>query len=181
MKNKLYNINLIKDRKQNFFDKFLEWALTAGRLIIILTEVIALGTFLYRFSLDRELIDLHDKINQNQAFVKYLKTNEDKYRDLQSRLGIMSGLIENNSNINKIFSDIVSFAPEDFTFKNLLITESTVKIDGSAKSVASLSSFIKSLKGYPRTDWISLDKIENRTSSSTIIFSLTINFSKQKK
>src|SRR3972149_11726382 len=76
------SINLIKS-KVNIFDEILKWALTVGRLLVILTELTAFSAFIYRFTLDRTLIDLHEKINQEQAIVASLKDREAIYRNLQ--------------------------------------------------------------------------------------------------
>lgn len=179
MKNKLYSVNLIKNKKKSFFDKFIDWALTVGRVVVIITEIIALAAFLYRFSLDRQLIDLHDKISQQQVIVKSLKTSEEKYRNLQGRLRVAASFIDSGSTTINIFNDIISFAPSDLTFKSLAMSKDIVKIDANLKSIYSLSEFIKSLKNYPNTNWVSLDRIENKTSSSIIGVSLTVVLKKQ--
>ena len=59
------SINLVKSRKPHFLDRFITWALNAGRLLVIITETVALSAFLFRFGLDREIVDLNDKIKQN--------------------------------------------------------------------------------------------------------------------
>ncbi|MDE2025485.1 MAG: hypothetical protein KGJ07_03255, partial [Patescibacteria group bacterium] len=76
-------INLVRGRRPRVLDQFVGWALTIGRVVVILTELIALGAFLYRFGLDRQLVDLHDKIAQEQSIVDLLKQNENSYRNLQ--------------------------------------------------------------------------------------------------
>jgi len=140
MKNKLPSINLIKKDRGNFFDKFINWALTFGRLVVILTEGVALGAFLYRFSLDRQLIDLHDEISQKQAIVKYLKANEDKYRDTQARISVASKFNDSGQNTYRILANVVNLAPDNFTFNNLSLLSPTVRLDGNASvNVANMS------------------------------------------
>lgn len=178
MRNKAISINLI-GRKKTFVDKFINWSLTIGRLIIIITELIALGTFLYRFDLDRKLIDLSDEITKKQAIVRYLKANEDKYRNLQGRLSIASKFIDNSTNHIKIFNDIITMAPNDLTFKTISSTGDGIKIDSSLRSVSSLAKYIQSIKDYPQVQSVSLDKIENKTSNSTINVSLSITLKTQ--
>ena len=87
MQKKPISINLLK-QQTSLVDRFIDWALTIGRLLVILTEIVALSAFIYRFSLDRQLIDLHSKITQEQAIANYLNNNEKKYRNLQDRLAI---------------------------------------------------------------------------------------------
>ena len=75
------SINLLKGRV-NLLDEIVKWSLTIGRLLIITVELVAFTAFIVRFSLDRTLIDLHDKIRQEQAIVASLKDTEAKYRNL---------------------------------------------------------------------------------------------------
>lgn len=179
VKNKFNSVNLIRNKKGTFFDKFINWALSIGRLVVILTEIIALGTFLYRFSLDRDLIDLHDKIKQQQAIIKYLKPNEEKFRNLQERLSVAAKFIDNSSSMVKIFDDFIGYAPNDLLFKNLAVSEDTIKIDATVRSVSSLSRFIRLIKTHPKAQWVSLDRIENKTSNSTVVFVLTVGTKKK--
>ncbi|MDP2649893.1 MAG: PilN domain-containing protein [bacterium] len=172
---KSYSINLAKEKDKRFFDKFLQWALTIGRLIIILTESIALLTFLYRFSLDRQLIDLHDRIVQKQAIVKLLKGNEDKFRDLQNRLTILDTLSNSSSTTTKVFDDLIISLPKDMDVNNLTLSNDYIKIEVKARSITTIGAFVKSLRDNPNVASVSLDRIENRTSNATITAGITAN------
>jgi len=180
MKNKLPSINLIKKDRGNFFDKFINWALTFGRLVVILTEGVALGAFLYRFSLDRQLIDLHDEISQKQAIVKYLKANEDKYRDTQARISVASKFNDSGQNTYRILANVVNLAPDNFTFNNLSISDESIVIIADVQSLPSLTKFIEDLKNSPEISSISLDKIENKTSNGILSVVISAKRASQK-
>lgn len=172
------SINLVKGQDKGFFDKFINWALTVGRLVVILTELVALSAFLYRFSLDRRLIDLHDQVSQKQSIVKLLKQKEGTYRNIQGRLALASTLSKTGQEKNQIFSDILSLAPPDFIFNNIMVSQDTVKIDASVKSVSSLANFIRDIRNYKETGSVSLDKIENKTAGTAIAVSLAVRLKK---
>jgi len=166
------SVNLLK-RKTSLIDRFVNWALTIGRLLVILTEIVALSAFIYRFSLDRQLIDLHSKITQEQAIVNYLKDNEKTYRNLQDRLSIATTYSTLGVSRFKVFRDIVGFAPLGMSFNNLTLHEDRVKIDANVDSVSSLKIFVNSVKNYSEIDSVSIDRIENKPSSAVITISLT--------
>ena len=166
------SINLLK-RETPFLDRFMNWALTVGRLLVILTEIVALSAFVYRFSLDRQLIDLHSKINQEQAIVNYLKGSEDTFRNLQGRLVLASTSTSLSSQRLKILNDVVKFAPTGFAFTTLSLYEDRIRIEANVDSVASLTKFVNGIKDYPAIDTISIDKIENKPSSAVITINLT--------
>ncbi len=174
-KNLLPSITLLGNRQASIFDKFIDWALTIGRLVVILTELIALSAFLYRFTLDRQLIDLHSKIKQKTAIVGYLKGREEIYRNLQDRLLVASTFSDSGKKKIKTFNDIIGLAVGGMTFNDLVLTENHVKIDANFQYISSLTSFVNSLKNYTAIESVSIEKIENKLSNALITVSITAN------
>ena len=173
MKNSKPYINLFKSRKKGFLDNFMKWALGVGRILVIVTEADALLAFLYRFSLDRNLIDLHDDIKQKQAIVKLLKNNEDNYRDLQSRLEKAKILTEEGSQTAKISNDILELGSSDIIFTSFIISKTDAKLQIEMQSLSSLKDFINKLKLYPSISSVNIDRIENRTTDAKIVVGIT--------
>lgn len=180
MQKKAPAINLLRAQRSNFFDRFFTWALTVGRVLVIIVELVAFSAFVYRFSLDRQLIDLHSKIKQEQAVVAFLKDGEEKYRNLQDRLDIANNFSTIGAKKAKVLSDMIQFAPSGIIFNNITIFEDRARIIANVDSVSSLSNFVESLKSYSITDSVSIDKIENRPSSSQITISMTVTFKPEK-
>lgn len=173
------SINLAKNRGEKFVDRFLKWALTTGRVMIILTEAAALAAFLYRFGLDRQNIALHDQIKQQQAIVDLLKNNEATYRNLQDRLQLAKVLDTDAQQSIKAFQDIVRFIPSDMFLRTLEVSDTTVHIDGDVHSIIELSDLVKKLKSYPGVDSVSVDKIENKGAQGTFSTTITVTFKKK--
>lgn len=166
------SINLVR-KPENFIDRFINWALTAGRLLVIVTELIALGAFLYRFSLDRELLDLRSKIKQEESIVTLLKDSEETYRNLHNRIFLASNFGKQGQDKVKIVKDVIDFAPPGLIFNNLSIQEEKLKVNANIPSVSTLSNFVKLLKNYKRIERVSIDKIENRPASAIITVTIT--------
>lgn len=172
-------INLVRGRKPHFLDQFINWALSIGRALVILTEVIALCAFGYRFFLDRQIIDLHDKIVQEQNIVNFLKKNETTYRNLQDRISLAKTIMQTQDQTLKTFKDITGLFPLSFTIKNLTFTSENMRVDASVQNLADIAPVVQNIKNYPTVTSVSLDRIENRTSNATINISFTIVFKKQ--
>lgn len=174
------NVNLLKKNKQDFIDRFINWALNTGRFVVILTESIALFAFLYRFSLDRQVIDLHDKIKQKQGIVKLLQKNEDTYRGIQNRISVASSLQSQPGNLAETLTDIINLAPPDVYFNRVAVDPLTVRLDANVGSIPSLTSYIQKLKSYPKILSVSLDKIQNKSSIGSINILITATLKKTK-
>lgn len=170
---KAATINLVRGRGEPFVDRFLKWALTGGRVVVVITESIALLAFLYRFTLDQQIIDLHTKIQQEQAIIKLLSKNETTYRDLQDRISLSDQFGKTATQAVGVFSDITKLIPTDMTIRTFSLSTSSIKLEGTTTSILSLSSFIDSLKKYQGISSVSIDKIENRTTTATIAFGIT--------
>lgn len=168
------SINLLKKEGNQTVNQIVNWALGFGRVLIIVVELVALGAFLYRFVLDSQIQDIQTKIKQEQAYVSTQKKNEDTYRNLQDRLSVVSSINNQGKNALKIYKDVLSFAPLGMTFTNLALSDTGLKIEANISSVYPLAVFINALKKYPQIDTISIDKIENKTSSSYITVSISV-------
>ncbi|MFH1832749.1 MAG: PilN domain-containing protein [Candidatus Levyibacteriota bacterium] len=173
------SINLVGGKNKNILDKFIKWALTIGRVVVIVTEAVALGTFLYRFSLDQQLIDLHGSIKSKQEIIKFSKNTEDKYRNLQARLSAASKLSNVGKETTDLFQNILDSAPQDLIFNNIILSQDYIKIAARVQSSESLSNFIDTLKKNPEVSSISIDQIENKTSNATITVSITAMLNKK--
>lgn len=166
------SINLVGENL-GFFDRFITWALTIGRVVVILTELVALSAFLYRFSLDRQLIDIHSKIKQEQAVVDYQKDYEKTFRDIQNRISLTSNFGAAAEGKVKMLNDIISFAPSGMAFNSIYLQEDRMRLSITSSSISAISNFIKQLKSYPKIANVIVEKIEDRTSSASITMSVT--------
>ncbi len=173
------SINLLRNERKDTLEHIIDWAVTVGRVLVVVVELVALAAFLYRFGLDNQLEDLNTKIKQEQAIVEFQKKNEDKYRNLQDRLFIASSFAKLGDKNVGMFKDVLSFAPTGMTFTNFAFLNNGLQIEANVTSVTPLSTFISKLKGYPSIETVSINKIENRTTTGVITVGISATFKKQ--
>jgi hypothetical protein len=164
MPNNLPTINLAGDREIAPIDKLMNWTLSVGRLIVIVTEIIAVLAFVYRFSLDEKLINLHSTIKQQRNIISALKNDEIKYRDLQDRIALASTFSTKAINANKTITDITNLIPSSVRVKNLTLSKNQIMMNVDVLSVSSLVELVDSFKGYDKTKSININNIENKPS-----------------
>lgn len=174
MAKKFPRINLLR-KEVSVLDRIIDWTLFYGRILVIVTEFIAMSSFLYRFTLDRGLIDLHEKIQQKQEILKLLKPNEDIYRNLQKRLEFISQLAPVAEKKTKAFLEIANFDPNGFTYNSVILTQNSIRINANVVSSEALTSLVEKIKKHPNIESISVDKIDNKISSSILVVDLTAN------
>ncbi|EKD65304.1 MAG: hypothetical protein ACD_50C00126G0001 [uncultured bacterium] len=180
MPGKHLTINLLKENQLDFFGEFIKWTLTIGRILVIVTEIIALGAFVYRFSLDRRLIDLRSEIRQKQTIIAAQKANEDKYQDLHDRIYVASNFSSLAQERNKILKDVLNFTPQGIRLNSLALQPDKMTIEANVTLSNSLGFFVNSLKNYPVVESITIDNIEQRPQANFVFAGITANLKKSK-
>lgn len=166
-------INLLPRDRETVLNQFLSWALTIGRLLVIITETLALSVFVYRFAIDVQIIDLHDKIKAESNIIFNFKAGEDMFRNLHERLAFAKEYDSSKDKELEIMKAVVTMGSGKVTFKSLIVDNEGVEIEAQAPSAAILSLFTSSLNHYPDLTNVSVNRVENRTSSALVTVSIS--------
>lgn len=175
MQNDAYrlNINLGKKKEANTGNIFIKWAISRGRVIVIVIELLALGALGYRFFIDQKIVDLNDEIKNQQIFIQAQAQQEKQFRNLQSRIDTIQAITSDTQTKVQFLGDILSLASQSALLSSSLsLTDNTVSIDGQASSVFSLNSFVEALKKNPNVETISMDELS--TLDQGVRFRITV-------
>lgn len=156
-----FNINLLP--KDPFFNtvlgKTLKWALSVGRYIVIFTELIVIVSFITRFSLDRQVTDLNQSIDQKKNIIE-------SYGDLENRIRHYQALLEQHQQIEQqhnlvaIFPELSRITPLDVQLESLSINPNGVTLAGTTLSQNSLTLLITNMQLSSLFQSINVGKIE---------------------
>lgn len=171
-------INLAKGRNISYVDRVINWALSVGRSIVILTEAVALAIFLMRFSYDKQIIDLHTTIKQEQGIVNAYASQEALFRKTQTTLTSIGKLDNQATQLYTFIHDIISTIPQGMSLSDVSITQNVLHIHASFLSSSSLATFIKTLQGNSAVASVGIDKIDNKPISAVIIAEITATLKK---
>lgn len=165
------NINLVP--KDPFFDstigRVLQWALSAGRYIVIFTELIVIVSFAARFTLDKDITDLNDKIYNQQIIIDNYGSLEQEFRSIQDRLTELKQ-INNEVNIVDIFQDLSKVTPQDVNLEQLTISPTKVTISGNTLSQTSFNLLVNNLQLSGDFFNINISRVESGDNNEPGIF-----------
>lgn len=162
------SINLLpqKDFDHTLVGRFLRWALTYGRYIIVSTEIIVLMAFIFRFSLDRTITDLNEEIEQKSAIVIANQGFEDRFRNLQNRVNYIGALTLNQNASLVLLNHLETIAPQGIRLTRLILKETTVSLTASAFNSSSLSIFIENLKNSQVLQDITVNTVSKKSTQT---------------
>lgn len=181
MEKENHSINLLSTKDKTSADIFLFWALYVGRLLVIITEAIALFVFLSRFSIDRKLIDYSDAIKKQQTFVHLFKQGEEKFRNTQLKLKISKDSTSSSAASFDLFQKIMRRTDSDISFSALTITPDSLSVTATSSTSDSLAVLTNDLKNHPRIASLSIDKVESKPKSALISITISAKLRESKK
>lgn len=169
------DINLIP--KDPFFDtllgRSLRWALSAGRYIVMFTELVVVLSFVTRFYLDRQVTDLNKSIFQKQNVISSYGKFEQQLRDVQEQVNQYQE-VEQKENIVDIFPALSEVIPSGVQLEELVIYPDKVTLSGKVLSQKSLNILINNLQISSHFNNVVVNTIESEgPKSSGFVFKLS--------
>lgn len=161
-----FGVNLLP---QTEFDasvrgKILRWALSTGRYIVILTELVVITAFLSRFKLDKDYSDLGDRITGKKSILTALQHTEARFRTTQNQLAEAKRVIDSSLPAGKVLDEISSNVPAGITLTSIVIDGKGTAISGIAQNDQVLAVFLDGLANGELTGLTADNKGEIRFS-----------------
>jgi Tfp pilus assembly protein PilN len=156
------NINLIvkEDLGEALSSQILSWALTYGRYIIIITQIVVLSVFFLRFKLDRDHTDLKEAVTQKQALLESISDLETEIRKLQGKLLHIEQITSDQTNITKVLRFLQDRTPSNTSFSVLSLTTDKISLQATSGNLKSFSFFLSQFQQDKRFSEITLESIQ---------------------
>ncbi len=171
------SINFFQEQQNNIIDRLVQWTLTYGRMVIMVTYSVALVAFLYRFTVDYRLTNLHDQIKNDQIIVNAMSDSESLFRNLQARLQLI-GQINSTSaiTVNRL-KDLIEISQGNITFTDVSISDKSELAVISTNSIEQLNSFVTNIKQLKYVTDINIENIQNKISTGQVnaVLNITTN------
>ncbi len=169
-------INLIP--KDPFFTttigKILRWSLSAGRYIIIFTELIVITGFIARFTLDRKITDLNSSINQKKQIVLSYGETEENFRTAQEKINQYKQT-DTQTNIADTFTNLTEIMPSGIILRELSIRPTSIIISGKTLSQKAFNLLINNLQLSSNFNSVNVNEVESDNDNPGLTFRIKAN------
>lgn len=142
----------------------LEWLLVFGKWTVILTQLIVMGAFLYRFTLDRTLTDLRKSIEKDVAVIKSYEQVERDYSLLQKQVATVKTTLATQELMLKTLSELGQITPTEIWFDRITLSPNNLALTAYAASLPAFGQFITSAQTNPLFNGVRISKLESSTS-----------------
>lgn len=180
------SINLVPTEKftEEPVSKFLRWAETSGKVIVVLTEAVVLMVFFARFKIDAEVLDLKQEMTAKAQLLQSLKGLEEQFTALQQKLQLTANLYAKTFLPNDKLVLIEKNIPTEVFLESLQITPQKITLQGKSNTYNNIYLFWQNLKKQSEgqmVNLISLGRNESVTEGQTSEINFTLQIENQPK
>jgi hypothetical protein len=157
-----YQINLLPKKEQATVDKITYFALHYLRYILVITQLVAIGVFFYRFKVDQEIVDLKDTLNQKKAIVDNTKMLLSTVEELDGKIGSVKKFYTKQETFHDQTSYVLQKIPSGILTSSLDIGSSDITLSGKSPDIASIRLLYDDLKNEKKFKNVSLSNVNKQ-------------------
>lgn len=168
-----YKINLFPEPERNAVDKITYFALHYLRYILVITQLVAIIVFFFRFKVDQDIVDLKEKLTQQRSILTSANSMLDQVKEIDTKTKNIREIIEVQNNFQNQYFYLYSKINPDLNVSILSIDSQGVKITGSSSNVDSIKKMYESIKTENKFKIINLENIDKKDGSYDFNLSLS--------
>jgi len=166
-----YKINLLEKKDIGFLDKLTFFSLNYLRYIIVITQLVVIGVFFYRFQIDQKIIDLKEGVEQKKEIVKIVLPLLDEVAKIDKKTLIINETLLKQKKFSEMIDYFITSFPETISLTNMEVKNESIKITGDATNAQHLQAFYTLLKEENKFKMVSLQNIKKtETGYNFVLF-----------
>ncbi len=167
-----YNINLLEKKEQDFLRKILYFLLNYLRYVLVITQLIIIGVFFFRFSVDQSIVDFKDSIRSRQEIIRVTNPIIQEIDKADFQLKEIQKLISSQSLFTQMMEYTFAEFPASIVLSQLVIDSNSMDLTGSAQNARDLQSFYAKLQRDKRYETIELENVKRVEDGYTFTMKL---------
>ncbi len=168
-----YQINLLQEKEKDLSGKIIYFALHYLRYILVLTQIVVIAVFFYRFKIDQEVIDLRDELQQKEEIVAVSNPLLQEAAGVDVRTREIKDILVRQESFQKMYSYFLSVFPDGMSIKRLAIGQDSIEFEGATTDPAIIKKFLAKLNNDKAFKTVDLGSIRREEDSFHCPFKLT--------
>ena len=167
-----YNINLIEKKEVSLLDRLTFFGLNYLRYIIVITQLVVIGVFFYRFQIDQRIIDLKEGVDQKKEIVIIVLPLLNEASKIDKKTLIVEDILLQQKKFSEMIDYFLTSFPETITLTNMEIKGELIKITGDAINAQHLQAFYNLLKKENKFQIVNLQSIKKSETGYNFVLQL---------
>lgn len=141
-----YRINLFPKKERNITDQAVYFSFHYLRYILVVTQLVVIIVFFYRFKVDQEIVDLKDTLKQKKEIITVSQPILQQAHAVDIKSGFATGLMKSQNKYQAMITYFLSVFPSKLSLSQLIIENDSVTFGGTAIDVSIVQVFLARLR-----------------------------------
>lgn len=168
-----YKINLLILKKEKPLERVIDFMLNYLRYILVITQIIVISVFFYRFKVDQELVDLQEAVEQKKEIIQVSQPLIKEAKKEASRLNELESIIVKQHTFLEETDYLFSLFPENFFLNKMRVSKDTISLDGFTQDPQSIKRFLDRIKKEAKFKKVELKNIKKGEAGLEFLFELS--------
>lgn len=161
-----YEINLLPKKKNKVADRLLYFILYYFRYIIVITQIVVIGVFFFRFQVDQSVIDLKEAFKQKQQILAVTIPIVEEAKLVEAKTTQVKKIIDDQELFLARLNFILDSIPQNTTLNTLDLLEREIFIRGASTDVFSIRSLHQRMVVREGFELAEITSIERQTDNT---------------
>jgi hypothetical protein len=167
-----YRINLLQEKEKDISGKVIYFALHYLRYILVVTQIVVIAVFFYRFKIDQEVIDLRDELQQKQEIVQVSSPLLKEAQGVDLKTREITTVLQKQESFNQMLTYFLSVFPSKMNVKQININEIGFDFEGITNDPQVIKLFLDKLRADKAFKIIELGSIRRQEDNFYCPFKL---------
>ena len=173
-----FRVNLLPKTSFEFssLGKFLSWAMTSGRVLVVLTEFVVLLSFGSRFYFDKKINDLSEVIDQKIAQIDSFQEIETSTRTLLAKQKPVLDYLDKNIKFQEKYDTLSKTVPRGVTMEKVYIDQNSLRLTGKAETEYSFAKFLANIKRVDNLAYLNIRDTNFDQNTKSVSFTIQATY-----
>lgn len=167
-----YQINLLPPRDNNITDRIIYFSFHYLRYILVITQLVVIGVFFYRFQIDQQVVDLRDSIKQKSEIITVSNSLLKEMKTIDTKMQSIGIAVNNQGNLQKMYEYFLSSFPADLYLTKMELKPGEITIEGYTQNINIVKQYHNRLTQDKKFLEIKLESIKREDVNYIFTFSL---------
>lgn len=177
-KSRFLQINLLPKDSFEFsgLGKFLNWAMTSGRVLVVLTEFVVLLAFGSRFYFDKKLNDITETLDQKLEQISSYAEIETQMRTILAKQAPINTFLNNNIKFSKKYDDLTAIVPFGVKLEKVFLDQNTLRFIGKSDTELGFALLLRKMKSMNSLSYINIKDVGFDQNTKAVTFTIQANY-----
>ena len=130
------------------------------RYILVITQIVVIGVFFYRFKIDQEMVDLQEAVMQKKEIIQVSQPLIKEAKKVAYKLDQARSVITKQNTFLESFDYLLTLFPESLFLTKVRMVNNTISMIGYTRDPQSIENFLSRLRNEAKFQKIELKNIK---------------------